>query len=630
MKIALSFFLALCLIKKVYAQDIINPPKVLGDTSFLKNASVIKREEDILLEITDIDRYTYTVHKVLTVLNENGKGALAFVQDTYKFLSLDEADIKVYDANGKQIGHYKKRDMVTIANGDGLIEDGNYTYYEVAASKFPITVEYNYKLKSSGTTSYPSYNVIAYGEAVEKSAFTVRVLKELDIRYREENIELKPIVTEDGKYKQYQWAVSNLKSLEFEEGAALYKSPSINIAPNKFSFYGNEGDLTSWKKFGEWLGNLYNGLDELPQERKDFFINLVKNASTDREKAKIIYEYLQKNFRYVSIQLGIGGLKPFSADFTDKKKYGDCKGLSNYMKAALKAVGINGYVAIINSYYNSEPVDPIFPKFGFNHVILCIPQQKDSIWLECTSNTADFNVLGTFTENRNALLVTEDGGKLVPTPKSKSADNIFTAKTVAELAEDGSGNPLLILQVTGEYKDDMKHYLFDEKKDDQKEFLMNGYSLKHPDDFIVEKNEAASQFGATIKLAMEKIPEFIAGNKMFIAPRLYKQWSWKLPKAENRRSDFYFHNPFIKTDTTEYKLPEGFVMDALPSPKSLTCEYGTYVTKYWFDANKKSIYSTARLELTQLKIPAAKYASVKNFFDEVLKEDSQRIVIKKQ
>ena len=83
-----------------------------------------------------------------------------------------------------------------------------------------------------------------------------------------------------------------------------------------------------WKNFGAWIGNLYNGLDELPQARKDFFINMVKGASTDEDKARIIYEYLQKNFRYVSIQLGIGGLKPFSADFTDQKNMGIAKGLA--------------------------------------------------------------------------------------------------------------------------------------------------------------------------------------------------------------------------------------------------------------------------------------------------------------
>lgn len=612
------------------AQDFLSLYKTLSDTALIKNASIVMQDENIEMEISDVDRCIYKVHQVFTVLNEQGKGSLDFFQYTDKQVSLEEAEIRVYDMFGKQTDKFKKKDMITHSYGEGLVDDGSLTYYHVSTQKYPVTVEFNYELKFKGTVSLPAYIIMESGEAVAKSTFTLKVLKELDIRYKEKNIILKPVVTENGNYKIYQWGVTNLKPLEYEEGASERgKYPMVQFAPNKFSYYGNEGDLTSWNNYGQWIANLYKNLDELSDDRKSFFVNLVKDAKTDAEKAKIIYDYLQKNFRYVSIQLGVGGLKPFAADFTDQKKYGDCKGLSNYMKAALKAVGIKSYVAIINALYNNEPVDPGFPYQGFNHVILCIPQPKDSIWLECTSNTNDFGVLGTFTENRYALLVTEDGGKLVPTPKSKASENIFTVHTTVQIDPDGGGVPIIGLVVNGEYKDDVKHYLFDEKKDDQRDFMMSYYGLKQPDDFNIEKVDLPGQFGATIKLAYSKIPEFIAGNKMFIAPRLYKLWQRKLPKAENRRLDFYFHNPFIKTDTTVYKLPEGYIIDALPRDKSLTCEFGSYNTSYKYDASANSVTSIARLELTQLRIPAAKYAAAKAFFDEVLKEDAQRIVIKK-
>jgi len=355
---------------------------------------------------------------------------------------------------------------------------------------------------------------------------------------------------------------------------------------------------------------------------------LVKNTQDDREKVKIIYNYLQKNFRYVSIQLGIGGFKPFSADFTDKKKYGDCKALSNYMKAALKSVGIPSCVAIINAHYNSEPVDPAFPSDKFNHVILCVPHQQDSIWLECTSSNIEFGKLGTFTENRNALLVTDNGGVLVATPASKSSDNKFFVTTTINLEEDGGGLTNTVFRSTGEFRRQMD-YMLNEKKDDQKEFIVHDMGFKQPDEFEFKKEESADLYINDLKMSVEKLPEFIAGNKMFFTTRLYKIWEGKLPKAEKRHHDFYFQYPYQQNDTTIIKLPAGFTSDALPQAKTLSSKYSSYTTKYWYDESQKAIYSTARLELKQHKIPAADYAEVKKFFDEVTMDDTQRIVVKK-
>jgi transglutaminase-like putative cysteine protease len=597
-----------------------------------KDADVIKRFEDIVFEVTDIDRASYKVHKMLTIQNEKGKSELLFNEYTSKVVSLDDATITVYDVFGRQINRYRKKDMRTVATGEGLIEDGYVTYINIPVSNYPVTVEYEYELKFKATLWYPPYDIITPGQGVERSSFTAKVPKDLDLRYKEKNIKLAPQITEDGPNKVYKWTVNNLKPIEDEAGSVSYRSrfPAILLAPKRFSVYGSEGDFTSWKTYGAWYGKLYNGLDELPDDRKAFFRNLVKNAGSDREKIALIYNYLQKNFRYVSIQLGIGGLKPFSADFTDKKKYGDCKALSNFMRAALKAVDIKSYVAIINAGYNSEPVDREFPSdFTLNHVILCVPQPKDSIWLECTSQTIDFGVLSTFTENRNALLITEEGGVLVPTPVSRSNENRLNLTTTVNLAEDGSGQTTTLFQSTGEYKERLDD-LLNKNKDDQKEAIVYGLGFKQPDVFEYSKKDSTGTFTTVLTMSLEKIPEFTAGNKMFLAPRLYKFTYAKLPKAENRKLDYYFHHPFEHSDTTIFKLPAGASVEALPKPKELSGAYATYSTKYWYNETEKAVYTSSTLVLKQNRIPVTGYAEIKKLFDDILLDDTQRIVIKKE
>ena len=172
--------------------------------SLKEKASIITHEEDILFEVTDIDRATLTVHKVFTVLSKSGKDALLFNEYSNKIVKLDDAEIKVYDAAGKQVAKYKKKDMFTTAVGEGLVEDGSVTYFEVQASGFPITVEFNYVQEYRGTLFYPGYFIQSSAEAVQRSSYTAKVPAALGLRYKTKNIDLQPVITQEDKYKIYK------------------------------------------------------------------------------------------------------------------------------------------------------------------------------------------------------------------------------------------------------------------------------------------------------------------------------------------------------------------------------------------------------------------------------------------
>ena len=64
-----------------------------------------------------------------------------------------------------------------------------------------------------------------------------------------------------------------------------------------------------------------------------------------------------------------------------------------------------------------------------------------------------------------------------------------------------------------------------EKKDEQKQSIVIGLSFKQPDDFELSKKEDESTHAALLKMSIERVPEFTAGSKLFLAPRLYKIWS---------------------------------------------------------------------------------------------------------
>jgi hypothetical protein len=597
-----------------------------------ENAHSVKREEKINFEVKDIDEAWLTVHQVFTVLDAEGEDALYFAESSDEFTKLEDAEIKVYDAQGKQVNKYKMREMKSQATGEGLVVDAKVYYFRVAAPSYPITVQFDYEIKFKGTLNYPDYHIELPDQSVGHSSYTASIPADFDFKFKAKNISLNPSIDNAGRKKVYTWEVANLPAIKYESGAVSSESsyPEILITPVKFSMDGNEGNLATWKGLGIWYANLSKGSVNLSDQTKAMLKEMTKDARSDKEKIKIIYTYLQNNFRYVDISLGIGGYKPFDANFVDTKKYGDCKALSNYMHACLDAVGIVSYPALINAKYNKEPVDPAFPHNSFNHVILCVPQNKDTIWLECTSPFTEMGVLGSFTENRNALLITPDGGVLVATPKSKPSENTFNLTTKVSLSEDASGQSESLLKTSGEYKEEMIGDFINEKKDDQKSYLVSEFGFLQPDEFEITTERKDQSVNASFKLSIEKIPEFTAGSKMFLNPRIYKMCDVKLPSTEKRTKAFYFHFPFMKTDTTVYSLPENYTVENLPKARDLKFEYGLFKTKYMYDEKANTVTSVAFLQLNQNIIPAEKFAEARTFFGNVIEEYTEKIVIKRK
>lgn len=597
-----------------------------------EKAHTIKREEKINFEVKDIDYARLSIHEVYTILDAEGEYILHFKEYSDQFKKLEDAEIKVFDANGKQVNRYKMKEMKSLATGDGLVVDGKVYFFQVAAPSYPMTVQFDYQFTYKGTLNYPDYRIQMPEQSVEYSSYTATVPADLDLKFKAQHIALAPAITTSGKNKTYLWEARNLAAVPYEEGAVSYENsyPAILLSPNKFSMDGNEGDLSTWKNFGSWYATLSKGSLNLSDETKSSLKEMVKDAKDDKEKIKILYSYLQNNFRYVSIQLGIGGFKPFDANFVDKKKYGDCKALSNYMQAILNAVGIVAYPALINAQYNKQPVDPAFPHNSFNHVILCAPKANDTTWLECTSKSTDVGVLGSFTENRNALLITPEGGVLVATPKSEASENTFNLTSKIILNEDASGESESVLETKGEYKEEIIENVMNEKKDDQKEYLVSRLGFLQPDEFELTNDNENNSTKTSFNLKIEKVPEFTAGSKMFLNPRIYKIWNYTLPSTEKRTKSFYYPFPFFKTDTTVYQLPENYTVDNLPKARDTKFEYGFFKTKFLYNEKANTITSIAFFELSQNVIPAEKFEEARKFFSNVIEEYTEKIVVKKK
>ncbi|WP_170227754.1 DUF3857 domain-containing protein [Mucilaginibacter frigoritolerans] len=633
----LCFIIALLTtVSKSQAQDLPKELYVAANIpdSLKENANSVVRYSDITQNVKGPGKLIVKHHTIVTILNEKGDHeATMAMQYNKKYDTYSGIEMHVYDEKGVLIKKYHKSDMYDGAADDGfsLVTDDRFLGVKHTIASYPVTIEQEYEEDETSLIDLDTWYIQNAEQSVQNEYYHLSINKDAGFRYMNKNINIKPEKNMADNIDTYSWKVLNLKAVKPEEGAVSWRVlPKIEFASNYFEFYGMPGDFSSWGSYGKWLRSLYADVSTLSPEREVEIRKMTDTIKTEKEKARFLYNYMQQNMRYVSIQLGIGGLKPFPATFVDQKKYGDCKALSNYMSALLKAVNITSYSAIINAEANKEPADPLFPFDSFNHVILCVPFKNDTTWLECTSTTAPFGVLGSFTENRRALLVTENGGKLVNTPKSTAQENQFDSNTHIVLDGDGGAKAQIKILGTGEYRQeyiDMSAM----KTDEQKEALLTGLGIKQPSafDFTFGKDINGTK-EVELNLEFDKFCDIKSGDKQFYRPLAFTLWDQTVPILEKRKTDYYFDFPREKKSVTTIDLPQGFEVETLPTNQALKFTYGNYEVNYTYDAAKNQVTSIAKFNLTNHVIPAAKYTEMQQYLDAIVKAQNKKLVIRRK
>src|SRR2546421_12291455 len=136
--------------------------------SLRENADVVKRFESMTLDVDGISEATVNVHVIKTVMNDKARDELIFRQFTTKYIVLKNVEIRVYDSTGKQKDKFKKKDLQFSDVGEGLIEDGHLCYMYVHASTYPMTIDFEYEIKLTGTVNLPTYEINGANESVEQ------------------------------------------------------------------------------------------------------------------------------------------------------------------------------------------------------------------------------------------------------------------------------------------------------------------------------------------------------------------------------------------------------------------------------------------------------------------------------
>jgi transglutaminase-like putative cysteine protease len=608
------------------AYDVANIPAEL-----MKGSTAVVRNEQLNIVVRNQSSATMNYTTAITILSRNSEGLAAMSEYYDKFSSVYNLKATMYDAKGQKLKTYKPSDFKdrSLTSEGTLFDDNRMKELSFYNSSYPFTIEYSYEKDFKGYLTFPSWTPMPYYDlAVERSSYSLTAPEALKVKFltsfnlKTDSLKTKGQVT-------YSWAVKNMSSLEYEPMSVGLReiTPWVNASPNKFEYDNSSGSVESWKDMGSWIYGLSKDVQALPESIKVKVKQLVASAKTDREKINLLYKYLQANTRYVSVQLGIGGFKPIAADKVATVNYGDCKALSNYMKSMLDAVDIKSNLVMLGS--DMPSLNPSYSSFGqANHMILCVPSAKDTVWLECTSQFMPTGFLGNSTAAKNVLLVTEDGGKLVRTPVYKPADN-FQKRTASVLLNEAGQGQISIKTNFGacQYEDNLPMLLKDPTA--QRKSIMNNLGL--PDMEIisatyVQPDRDLPELEEQINLKTNQLLSR-GGDKMFLTLNLLNRAERIPRKVENRKTSFAVPFGYEDTDEIVYTLPKGYKASFIPEPVILESEFGRYTAKTTLKDNQ--LIYTRTQQMNSKKYPAEKYESAVEFYKKIYLADKQKAVLEK-
>ncbi|PYU61338.1 MAG: hypothetical protein DMG56_10505 [Acidobacteria bacterium] len=458
-----------------------------------------------------------------------------------------------------------------------------------------------------------------------------------------------PEVTASGGAGQWQWVVNDIKAIKPEGGMPPWQGIAGVMIVSLFGSAGGQNNgFADWKAMGKWETSLTNGRREASPEIKKKTAEITANAPTTLAKMRVLAQFMQKDIRYVAIQLGIGGWQPHPAPEVFLHKYGDCKDKATLFGTMLNEIGVESYYVVINTERGT--ITPATPATRwFDHVILAIrlPDQLNDpslhmiiahpklgrlLIFDPTDEFTPFGHLRGELQESYALLVTADGGELIMLPQLPAALNgvVRTAKLM--LAPNGTLSGDFVEQRNGDYGTQQRASLKSVTKDtDRVKFIesMISHSLSA---FQLTKasfsnlNQLDQPFGYQYSLVAQNYAK-TAGNLLLVRPRvLGSNSSDLLEKKEPRMYPVEFDGPMKNTDTIEIALPAGYEVDDLPPPVNADYSFASYHSKT--EVNGNTLKYTRTFEVKELSVPLGKVEDLKKLYRVIAGDERNTAVLK--
>jgi transglutaminase-like putative cysteine protease len=410
---------------------------------------------------------------------------------------------------------------------------------------------------------------------------------------------------------------------------------------------GAGASMKSWRDVGQWYAQLVADRRQPTPELRQKVAELTAGAPTIPAKIQALASFVQREVRYVAIEIGIGGYQPHPAQDIFRNRYGDCKDKATLLSTMLREIGVESYYVLISTHrgvVRQEFASPL----GFNHAILAVrlpadyptgglhgvvqhPQLGQLLFFDPTSEYVPYGELPVELQANNGLVVSDTGGELVKLPLAPAEANSFQRTLNLQLGVAGSLQGEAREVRTGAPAADFRGGWLnasqaERQKDVQSMFgqLNTAAEVKNVSVANLDQPEADPVLTYQVRL-----PGYVknAGSLVLLRPAL-SDWADDVLERGERSQPLTFRSAMQRIEVLEITLPEGYAVDELPAPVQADIGIASYSSRT--DSDGRVLRYTRRLQINDVLVNNDRLADMKKFYRQVNVSEKTATVFKKR
>ncbi len=242
---------------------------------------------------------------------------------------------------------------------------------------------------------------------------------------------------EDGK-RTDRFVADDVPAIRAEQGM-----PGMTeIAP-----YLHVSTYETWEEVGHWYWGLIQDQLYADDSLKQTVAELVDGKESERDKVIAIHDWVVANTRYVGLEFGIHGFKPYRVPQIVQRGFGDCKDKASLLYTMFREAGIDAHIILVRTRRNGQITDLPASLAVFDHAIAYVPGLD--LYIDGTAEHSGITELPQMDQGVTVLHVWPTGSELRRTPILPADRNRRTRNLDIRLAADGSADLTVSEEVRG-------------------------------------------------------------------------------------------------------------------------------------------------------------------------------------